>query len=192
MSNDTITQSEAARRAGVSRTTIQKHLASGRIIADGSRVNLVSFNEWLETRDDAQQGVQPDVQPPLHPRVQPAPTVAPEPAQDANCASTQNNQPQLMPFNVARTLEQNAKARLKQLEFDERSKEVVEVALVAAAIGKEYAAVRRKLLALPAEHAPSIHRCKTVADVQERLRVLITRALEELTADGGSTLPKGV
>ena len=189
MSNDTITQSEAARRAGCSRTTIQKHLASGRIIADGSRVDLLSFNEWLETRDDVQHGVQPDVQPdvqpPLHPRVQPAPTVS-------HIVNSQGDQSQLLSFNAARTLEQNAKARLKQLEFDERSKEVVEVALVAATIGKEYAAVRRKLLALPAEHSPSIHRCKTVADVQERLRVLITRALEELTADGGSTLPKGV
>ncbi|MCP1216793.1 helix-turn-helix domain-containing protein [Acetobacter orientalis] len=192
MSNDTITQSEAARRAGCSRTTIQKHLASGRIIADGSRVNLISFNEWLETRDDVQHGVQPDVQPPLHPRVQPAPTGAPAPEQVAHIVSSQGEQSQLLSFNAARTLEQNAKARLKQLEFDERSKEVVEVALVAATIGKEYAAVRRKLLALPAEHSPSIHRCKTVADVQERLRVLITRALEELTADGGSTLPKGV
>ncbi|OUJ03191.1 hypothetical protein [Acetobacter cibinongensis] len=191
MSGDTITQSEAARRAGCSRTTIQKHLASGRIIADGSRVNLLSFTEWLETRDDVLHGVQPAVQPPLHPKVQPATLEAPVQEKE-NAGISHNDMPQLMSFNAARTLEQNAKARLKQLEFDERSKEVVEVALVAATIGKEYAAVRRKLLALPAEHAPSIHRCKTVADVQERLRVLITRALEELTADGGSTLPTRV
>ncbi|MFT8463146.1 hypothetical protein [Acetobacter persici] len=182
MSSETISQSEAARRAGVSRAAIQKNLLSGRIIANGKRVDLASFTEWLSVRKSMQGGVQP----PLQPEVQPAETVAGAsvqiPRASPDCALPQCDG--LLPMALALQVEQNAKANLKQLEFDQKSGAVVEVSVVVAAVGKEYAAVRRKLLALPAEHAPSIHRCKTVADVQERLRVLITRALEELTADG--------
>lgn len=186
MSADTISQSEAARRAGVSRSAIQKHLASGRIISEGNRVDLASFNEWLNLKKE--------VQPSLPPEVQPPPEVAPQ-VVTLKCSSSPDLEPpagSLLDMKSALLLEQNAKARIKQLDFDQRSGSVVEIAVVTARVGKEYAAVRRKLLALPAEHAPSIHRCKTVADVQERLRVLITRALEELTADGGSTIPTGV
>ncbi|GBQ33784.1 hypothetical protein GOB83_11555 [Acetobacter fabarum] len=190
MSADTISQSEAARRAGVSRSAIQKHLASGRIISEGNRVNLASFNEWLDLKKETHSGVQP----PLPPEVQPPPEVAPQVVSLDRSSSPDLEPPagSLLDMKSALLLEQNAKARIKQLDFDERSGSVVEIAVVTARVGKEYAAVRRKLLALPAEHAPSVHRCKTVADVQERLRVLITRALEELTADGGSTIPTGV
>ncbi|WP_281700954.1 hypothetical protein [Acetobacter malorum] len=184
MSSETISQSEAARRAGVSRAAIQKNLLSGRIVANGKRVDLASFNEWLAVRKSMQGGVQP----PLQPEVQPAEQVAGAAVQ-VPLSSSDSALPScggLLPMALALQVEQNAKANLKQLEFDQKSGAVVEVSVVVATVGKEYAAVRRKLLALPAEHAPSIHRCKTVADVQERLRVLITRALEELTADGDS------
>jgi hypothetical protein len=46
--------------------------------------------------------------------------------------------------------------------------------------------VRTRLLSIPAEHAPRIHRMKTVTEVQDILQELITEALEELTKDGGS------
>ncbi|MFE8872769.1 hypothetical protein ACE4RV_06310 [Acetobacter persici] len=182
MSSETISQSEAARRAGVSRAAIQKNLLSGRIIASGKRVDLASFTEWLAVRKSIQGGVQP----PLQPEVQPAKLVAGAPVGIPRGSADDQPPPidGLLPMALALQVEQNAKANLKQLEFDQKSGAVVEVSVVVATVGKEYAAVRRKLLALPAEHAPSIHRCKTVADVQERLRVLITRALEELTADG--------
>nr|WP_025826150.1 hypothetical protein [Acetobacter persici] len=176
MSSETISQSEAARRAGVSRAAIQKNLLSGRIVANGKRVDLASFNEWLAVRKSIQGGVQPAEQ------VAGAAVQVPLASPDSARPSCDG----LLPMALALQVEQNAKANLKQLEFDQKSGAVVEVSVVVATVGKEYAAVRRKLLALPAEHAPSIHRCKTVADVQERLRVLITRALEELTADGDS------
>lgn len=178
MSSETISQSEAARRAGVSRAAIQKNLLSGRIVANGKRVDLASFDEWLAVRKSMQGGVQP----PLQPAGQVAGAAVQAPLASPDCALPSYGG--LLPMALAMQVEQNAKANLKQLEFDQKSGAVVEVSVVVSAVGKEYAAVRRKLLALPAEHAPSIHRCKTVADVQERLRVLITRALEELTADG--------
>jgi hypothetical protein len=54
---------------------------------------------------------------------------------------------------------------------------------VASLVGQEYAVVRTKLLAIPSEQAPRVHRCRTVAEVQDTLREIITRILEELTAD---------
>ena len=51
-------------------------------------------------------------------------------------------------------------------------------------VGEEYATVRTVLLAIPAERAPQIFRCKSVEEVQDMLRDFITRALEGLTLDG--------
>jgi len=71
-------------------------------------------------------------------------------------------------------------------EYDQKSGAVVLVADVAAAVGKEYSQVRTRLLAIPAEQAPRIHRLKTVTEVQDVLQELITEALEELVSDGRS------
>lgn len=61
---------------------------------------------------------------------------------------------------------------------------VVPVAEVAAVVGAEYARVRTRLLAIPAEQAPRIHRCKAPAEVMAVLLEVISEALEELTRDG--------
>ncbi|MGI4849357.1 MAG: hypothetical protein ACRYGK_14630 [Janthinobacterium lividum] len=86
----------------------------------------------------------------------------------------------------ARRIKENYLALLHKLEYDEKSGAVVLASEVAAAVGTEYAKVRTRLLALPAEQAPRLHRCKTVAEVQDMLQELITEALEELTRNGGN------
>jgi hypothetical protein len=78
---------------------------------------------------------------------------------------------------------ENYTALLKQLEYDTKSGAVVLVSEVASVVGAEYARVRTRLLAIPAEKAPDIHRLKTVAQVQEYLQRIIVEALEELTRD---------
>jgi hypothetical protein len=75
---------------------------------------------------------------------------------------------------------------LKQLEYDQKSGAVVSVADISKVVGEEYAKVRTRLLAIPSERAPAIHRLKTVVEVEEALRTAIVRALEELTRDGVS------
>jgi hypothetical protein len=75
---------------------------------------------------------------------------------------------------------------LKQLEYDQKSGAVVSVADISKAVGDDYAKVRTRLLAIPSERAPAIHRLKTVVEVEEALRTAIVRALEELTRDGVS------
>jgi len=91
-----------------------------------------------------------------------------------------------MSIDQARTMKENYLALLNQLEYDEKSGLVVVAADVAKIVGEEYAKVRTRLLAIPAEQAPRLHRLKTVTEMQDALQELITEALEELTKDGAS------
>ena len=84
----------------------------------------------------------------------------------------------------AERLKENFLALLRQLEYDTKSGAVVEVARVATAVGSIFAKVRTRILAIPAEQAPALHRCATVAEVQALLLRIVTEALEELTLDG--------
>jgi len=90
-----------------------------------------------------------------------------------------------MSLEEAKRVKENYLALLNQLEYDQKSGAVVLVADVAAAVGLEYSKVRTRLLAIPAEQAPRIHRLKTVTEVQDVLQELITEALEEMISDGG-------
>ena len=89
-----------------------------------------------------------------------------------------------MSIDEAKRIKENYLALLNQLEYDTKSGLVVLVSEVASAVGAEYAKVRTKLLAIPAEQAPRINRLKTVTEVQDALQELITEALEELTHGG--------
>ncbi|MGR2678714.1 hypothetical protein [Chromobacterium haemolyticum] len=85
----------------------------------------------------------------------------------------------------ARRVKENYLALLHQLEYDQKSGAVVAVDEVVAVVANEYAKVRTKLMAIPAEQAPRLNQLKTVAEVQDHLLQIITEALEELTRDGG-------
>jgi phage-related baseplate assembly protein len=89
-----------------------------------------------------------------------------------------------MSFEEARRVKENYLALLNQLEYDKESGAVVAVADVVKLVGEEYARVRTRLLAIPAEQAPRIQRLKTVLEVQDALQQIIVDALEELTRDG--------
>ncbi|HIC7208557.1 hypothetical protein [Burkholderia stabilis] len=89
-----------------------------------------------------------------------------------------------MDIEEAKRVKENYLALREQLEYDRDAGLVVEVADVAKAVGDEYAKVRTKLLSIPSEHAPRIHRLKSVQEVQDVLHSIIVEALEELTRDG--------
>ncbi|WP_429497046.1 hypothetical protein ACQUFY_10825 [Robbsia andropogonis] len=91
-----------------------------------------------------------------------------------------------MSFDEAKRVKENYLALQAQLEYDKNAGLVVAVADVAKLVGEEYAKVRTRLLSIPAEHAPQIQRLKSVVEVQDTLRELIVKALEELTQDGDS------
>ena len=87
-----------------------------------------------------------------------------------------------MTIDVAKLMKETYLAKLAQPDDDIASGRVVEAAEVAAIVGSEYTVVRTKLLAIPAEQAPRINRCRSTAEIQDTLREIITRVLEELTA----------
>lgn len=91
----------------------------------------------------------------------------------------------VMTIDEARLMKEKYLGLLNQLEYDRESGLVVESAIVAREVGEEYAKVRTRLLSIPAEQAPYLHRLKTVVEVQDALQQMITDALEELTKDGG-------
>ncbi len=105
-------------------------------------------------------------------------------AQAAERIIAQNGVPYSLP--EAERVKENYLALLRQLEYDQKSGQVVSVAEVSRAVGQEYAKVRTRLLAIPAEQAPRIHRLKTAAEIQDALQTIIVEALEELTRDGAS------
>lgn len=87
-------------------------------------------------------------------------------------------------MDEARRIKESYLALLNQLEYDEKSGAVVSASEVAALVGAEYAQVRTKLLAIPAEQAPRLHRLKTVPELQDALMGIMVEALEGLTRDG--------
>jgi hypothetical protein len=74
-------------------------------------------------------------------------------------------------------------ALIRELEYRLKSGALVPIDAVAAEVGSEYARVRTRLLAIPAESAPRLFDCKTVTELQDVLLTLVTRVLEELTVD---------
>lgn len=159
----TISQSEAARRAGVSRTTIQKQLKVGRIKPAGrNKVDLDSFTSWLSSKQDRDPSaalLQTDIIP-YDPSLPVFKTL-----QDAELYKT------------------SYEARLKQLDYDLKSSAVVKVEDVVSALSLQLSAIRTRLLAILAEMAPQIFNCKTVAETQGKMHQLMVRALEELSED---------
>lgn len=70
-----------------------------------------------------------------------------------------------------------------QLRYDLEVGKVAPVAAMAEVFGAQCAIVRNRMLALPAESAPILHRCKTPAELQAKLYDLIYDALRELSED---------
>ncbi|GAB7525336.1 hypothetical protein [Paraburkholderia sp. 2C] len=189
-------QSEFAALHGVSRKTVTKWKERGWLVFAGDEVDVDASNAQLKKyrRDgtdavtqNAQgnsQGNKPSAARKRVTRRDAEVTIRDgETAEDAAgrvLAATGAE----MNFDEARRVKENYLALQAQLEYDRDAGLVVAVADVAKVVGEEYAKVRTKLIAIPAEHAPRIHMLKTVVEVQDALQEIIVEALEELTRDG--------
>ncbi len=83
----------------------------------------------------------------------------------------------------AERTKENYLALLRQLEYDVKSGAVVPVSDVAKEVGAQFAQVRTRLTAIPAECAPRLHRLKSVAEMQDALMSIIVEALEGLSRE---------
>jgi hypothetical protein len=71
-------------------------------------------------------------------------------------------------------------ARLKQLEYEEKSGRLVEADEVQRDAAAVYAMVRTRIMAVPTHVAPTLARLRTAPEVEDVLRAALTEILEEL------------
>jgi phage terminase Nu1 subunit (DNA packaging protein) len=178
-----VSQAEYARRCGVSKKTVTQWKQEGKLVLAEGGVDVEASDAYLKKyrsaglkgndqgNDSGNEGNEPL-------RVLEGETS--EQAAERILSATGAD----MTIEEAKRVKENYLALLNQLEYDRESGAVVAVADVAKAVGEEYARVRTRLLAIPSERAPDIHRMKTVAQVQDALQEMIVQALEELTRDG--------
>lgn len=181
----TMNQAKFAELHGVSRKTVTTWKARGWLVFDGDQVNVEESNALLEKyrRDGVSITVtQPEGNKSGNKPVEVTKQAGESFEQAAVRVLTANGAD--MNLDEARRVKENYLALLNQLEYDEKAGSVVDVAEVCAAVGNEYAKVRTRLLSIPAEQAPRLHRLKTVVEVQDALHEIINEALEELTRDG--------
>lgn len=180
-----VSVSEFARRAGCDRKQVARAVQKGLISKgnDGLLDAAQADGNWRKpNRRTASRGVGQQVR-----------QLAVVPGGGTTCAPGETiaeaverivtEQP-LLAIADALKLKENYLGRLKQLEYDQKAGSVVLIGEVSKAVGEEYSTVRRKLLAIPAEHAPAIHRAGSVVEVTDLLRSVIVEALEGLSLDG--------
>lgn len=176
---------EASRLSGISRPAIDKHVRAGRLqIASEGGIDRTSFDAWLADR--LGNGVVPkkgksDAHPaPKQPATVGTDGVAAENAARALAALSKAGGV----FDSKAEAERHRDsyiAHLRRIEFERERGSLIETEKVAAAMEADYSRVRTRLLAIPAEQSPRLHRLKTVAEVQDALQEIITEALEELS-----------
>ncbi|MFM0135084.1 hypothetical protein [Caballeronia grimmiae] len=185
-------QSEFAALHNVSRKTVTKWKERGWLVFAGDEVDVEASNALLKRyRRDGTPAVTPPV---TSTPTGNKPKTVTQAASEVTLGERESaadaadrilsGKVQLLDFDEARCFKENYLGLKAQLEYDRDSGLVIDVAEVAKAVGTEYAKVRTRLLSIPAEQAPRLHRCKTPAELQDMLQEVITEALEELTRDG--------
>lgn len=75
------------------------------------------------------------------------------------------------------------KAMLAKIEFDEKIGLIAPVQMMLKRMSGDYAKVRTKMLAIPAEQAPNLILIKNAAEMQQALLKVITAALRPIAED---------
>ena len=195
---------EFARRDGCDDKLVRRALQTGHLLAlpDGKLDPALVGSGWRkENRRGADTGADTGADKPRGVRTSrsqvPRPSAAPAAAVELEAqphggALKRSHRPQTEPpagqgeltLVEAERLKEQSLARLRQLDYDTRSGQVVRIEDVAGQVGALFATVRTRLLAIPAEQAPRLHRCRGPAEIQAVLAELISEVLQELVADG--------
>jgi hypothetical protein len=189
----TESKADYARRHGVSKARVSQWVGTGLIVLSEGKVDVEASDAKLamyrDTTDGRAKKSNDGVKRKTVKRnaLNSKPTVKEDETTEEAAERILTETGAQMPIEEAKRVKENYLALLNQLEYDQKSGAVVAVAEVAKAVGEEYARVRTRLLAIPAERAPDIHRLKTVTEVQDALQEMIVQALEELTRDGAGS-----
>lgn len=169
-----ISISEFARRAGVSHTAIFKAVKTGKLsrLSDGSMDPGLVDGPWRKANRRTPK-LKPDA---LVARDSETPEQAAE-----RIVIDQGHAPHSLA--EAERIKENYLAKLKQLEYDLKSGEVVRVADVMKVVASQYAIVRNRLLSIPAEVAPRVAILSSATEVLAFLQAEIVQTLEALALD---------
>lgn len=181
---------EAAKIAGVSHVAIAKAKEARKIaVLDDGSISSDALAKWASERRAPRGGNHRDVTAPPRTPVT-APVRLPACA-DGTAAS--NAAAVIALLNADGVFADRADAEryrdsyvalLRQVEYDQKVASVASVEDITRIVGEQLARVRTRFLALPAEQAPALHRCKTPAEVQDLLMAFVVEVLEELSGGG--------
>jgi hypothetical protein len=182
-----LTQREFAEKDGCAHTTVQNGVRRGSVttFSDGSIDPALAGTPWRPgNRRNLKGGKVPARKAKLAaesatPQNLPAPGETPAQAAERIIRTVGATMTQL----EAERVKENYTALLKQLDYDVKSGRVILSERVAIRVAAEFANVRTKLLAIPSERAPALHRLKTVEEVRDLLDSAIGEALDEMTLD---------
>ena len=174
-----VSQSEYARMHGVTPQALQKWKKSGWLIFVGKKVDVDRSDKNVGKYRSIinQQSIAPEIIQEISDSVDSGKTE--ESAVDDIITKLDID----TSYDDARRVKEIYLALLNQLKYDTESGKVIMASDVAREVGEEYAKVRTRLLSIPAEQAPRLHRLRTVTEMQDTLQEIITEALEELTKD---------
>ena len=85
----------------------------------------------------------------------------------------------------AERVKENYAARLKQLEYDRQSGQVVDIDDVVIAVASEYAILRSRFLDIGSKVAPRVAVLKSAEEIKAIIDAQVVEALTELTVDDG-------
>jgi hypothetical protein len=174
MANQGISLREAARQLGCTHPSLTNAINNGKLTTypDGS-VDLAEVKEWWAGHTPTRRG--------RPPKGSKAPVSSPDsPGPVEELLETRG----LFKDRAAAELHRATYAALsEELDYELKAGAIVEIEEIARAVGNEYATVRQKLLAIPAEQAPRLFARATVLQLQDSLLELVTEALTSLTID---------
>lgn len=186
---------EFARREGCSDTAVRKAIAQERLKTqpDGTLDETLVGTAWRRDKKSTGAELERSVKPKVKksetlPETPDAEQLQDESDLTAQAAKLFGKDLNLQSYMEATRMKENYLALLRQLEYDLKAKTVVPVEDVAREVGKRYATVRSKLLAIPTNIAPRLARLKAAAEIEDALRARITWALEELVVENGGEL----
>ena len=173
-------QADFAKLHSVSRKTVTKWKERGWVVLDGDEVNEALSNENLKKyrKEITPKSVTTLTGNKLKKFIEVTAEDSETPTEAAQ--RIVSNGGDSMTFDEARRVKENYLALLNQIDYDTKSGRVVLAEEVAKVVGDNYAKARTRLLAIPSEESPRIHRLKTVIEVQDALLEVITDALESL------------
>jgi transcriptional regulator with XRE-family HTH domain len=170
-----ISQSELARRLGVSRQAVQARVKAGRLtlLKDGTLDERTALAEWHATKRPVVQAADPDDVP-----EDPRPSV-PAGSRQVRDPGSPGSQ-QAGTYAQAKTADALYKARLRQLEYEVKSGALVRAEDAANRWFERARAVRERLLAIPVRLAPEVAAMTDIHEVRRRLDEEIRIAIKEL------------